>query len=882
MLNHIKKRSGTFQYCSMNCSFFLPALFILFLVACPLRGQDLQKRKLLPEEYHLWGEAVLEKVSPDENWASFKMDYGNDSDTLFVCNVVNNKTLRIAGGQQGTFINNYFICIVKDQLHIFDLKNLVQKTFAGVESFSCSDAEEKVMLQYNSETKKDILEIYSLKTQKFKQISNVSSFLMSPDQKSLFYTVTLNNKNSAAYISLKYPEKVTWIIKDSEGKITSAVWQKKGEVVAFIEQFRNEQNSRLFYYRKGENKTFNLSAQNDSAFFKNWCITPEFSRQIIISDDMQKVFFAVKNNATTASITPAKKFEVWNTQDKWIYPEQKHQGTFLDATRSALWLPENGTAKVVTSEDLPSIILDAGMNYCFLSNPKQYEPQFEYNGPRDFFALDLKTFEKKMFLRNHPYDYYALNPSPGGKFFAYFKESNWWIYNPKEDTHTNITASLKANFKGKKTELIPSSVYGNPGWTVGDKEIILYDQFDVWCVSPDGKSAQRLTAGREKQITYRIINPDSRHLKKKYDGPELETFDLDKPMFLRGKGPDENIGCFVWKKSSGEKQLVYRNSYLDQFKFTEKKQRIIFREQNFDISPMLVYSDNSTGKKNTFFKSNLQQKNFFWGKSELLRFKNSKGDSLKAVLIYPASYNPDIKYPMVVNIYERKANEFHIYDNPSLYSGSGFNAAVFSLEGYFVLLPDINLEYQNPGLSALDCVTSAVKEVLKKDQVNPQKIGLVGHSFGGYESAFIMTQTSMFAAAVASGAITDLVSYYHSVGSFGRSNIWRFETEMWNMGSPHEIPDLYKANSPLYNATKIQKPLLLWAGKNDPQVDMRQSQEFYLALRRLKKKSIMLLYPDEGHILRNKENQKDITIRTLQWFNYFLKDDHAPQWITFQ
>ncbi|WP_433836307.1 alpha/beta hydrolase family protein [Flavobacterium anhuiense] len=139
----------------------------------------------------------------------------------------------------------------------------------------------------------------------------------------------------------------------------------------------------------------------------------------------------------------------------------------------------------------------------------------------------------------------------------------------------------------------------------------------------------------------------------------------------------------------------------------------------------------------------------------------------------------------------------------------------------------------------------------------------------------------MFATAVASGAITDLVSYYHTVGSFGRPNIWRFEAEQWNMGSPHQIPELYRANSSIFHADKIDKPLLLWSGKNDPQVDMRQSQEFYLALRRLRKKSIMLLYPNEGHILLDKKNQKDITIRTLQWFNYFLKDEITSDWISF-
>ncbi|TDW52098.1 prolyl oligopeptidase family protein [Flavobacterium sp. 270] len=156
----------------------------------------------------------------------------------------------------------------------------------------------------------------------------------------------------------------------------------------------------------------------------------------------------------------------------------------------------------------------------------------------------------------------------------------------------------------------------------------------------------------------------------------------------------------------------------------------------------------------------------------------------------------------------------------------------------------------------------------------------MGHSFGGYETAFTITQTPMFAAAIASGAITDLVSLYYSVGRSGNPEMWRFEGEQWNMGgSPHDMPSIYAANSPLPNAVNIQSPVLLWSGKNDQQVDIHQSMEFYLALRRLKKKSIMLLYKDEGHVLIKPDNQKDITVRMIEWFNYFLKDDRSYSWI---
>ncbi|MBW1656171.1 alpha/beta hydrolase family protein [Flavobacterium quisquiliarum] len=157
----------------------------------------------------------------------------------------------------------------------------------------------------------------------------------------------------------------------------------------------------------------------------------------------------------------------------------------------------------------------------------------------------------------------------------------------------------------------------------------------------------------------------------------------------------------------------------------------------------------------------------------------------------------------------------------------------------------------------------------------------MGHSFGGYETAFIVTQTPMFAAAVAGGAITDLNSFYYSVGRSGNPNMWRFEKELWNMGGPpNELALAYHANSPIVHAEKIQNPLLIWTGKADAQVNYSQSLELYLALRRFKKKSILLVYPEEDHVLMKPENQTDITLRILDWFAYFLKDDRSAKWIT--
>ncbi|MDR6761903.1 fermentation-respiration switch protein FrsA (DUF1100 family) [Flavobacterium sp. 2755] len=881
LLNIIKKHCGVEKFSSMHCPFFLLILFILPLVVCPLWGQAVQKKMLAPQDYSLWGEAVLQKMSPDAKWASFKIEYEQGPDTLFVRSILKKTSFAFPNGENGRFMQDIFICISNGELHILDLKTRKEKVIKDVKSYSCSDKQAQLIYLSGTENQTKFLEILSLETGKTKKISGAVDFLLSPAQDKLWYTILSAEGYGAALISFKNPDSISWLEKNSSEKFTSPVWDKHGMAVAFIKEHTNPVQNVLFYCDIVTNKVFQLSSQTNSLFFKTWSVIPDIQRKIIISDDRQSIYFAVKNNIHSIAEQKNPKAEVWSTEDKWIYPLEKLQKGILARSRSAVWNPSSGNTNVITSEQLPAVMMDGALHYAYLSNPKQYEPQFEYEGPRDIHVLNLKTFEKKIFLKKQLWDTEALNPSPAGKYFAYFKENNWWVYDPAADSHTNITAGLSVRFKGKKQELVPESVYGNPGWTTEDKEIILYDQYDIWSITPDGKNAERLTKGREKQITYRIIQPDSRVQKVIYNGPLLETFDLNKSLFLRAKGSDEKTGIFLWKKAGREKELVYRDAYLDQFQFSEKKQQIIFREQKFEQSPSLKFVDCSSKAEKTFFKSNPQQEKYFWGKSELIEFQNSKGDNLKGVLLYPAGYNPDKKYPMIVNIYEGKADELHIYQNPTLYNGGGFNTSLMTLNGYFVLLPDIKLEYQKPGISALDCVTSAVKKVIGKNLVNPKKIGLIGHSFGAYEALFIITQTPLFTASVAGGGISDLESFYHTIGRQGNPNIWRFEKEMWNMGgSPASYSEHYNANSPIQHVSKIEKPLLLWSGKNDQQVDVRQSQEMYLALRRLEKKSMMVLYPDEGHVLIKPENQKDITVRILEWFNYFLNDDYPSGWIT--
>lgn len=860
---------------------FLFLLFILPLVACPLWGQVVQKKDLKPLDYKMWGEVVLEKISPDEKWASYRILYENDKDSLFIQNVKTGNKINVTGAENEVFTNhNLFIYRLQGDIQILNLNTLKTETILNARNYKYISTTDKLLITFENGEQKDLLEIRSLKTGITYHCKNTADYSVSPDETLLAMVNFSQNRYTTSVLNLSKLDSSSHIITVSTEKIKALTWENKSKAVAFFKVSDDKKISSLCYFILPQNKFYQLDPESSPEFPKNSCLVLDQFSPILISSDLKRILFPIKNGDVTLEQNSDSVIEIWNGNDKWIYPHYKHSGQFEKKPKLTIWQPDTGRIKQITSNELPEVMLSGDLKFAVLSNPLQYEPQFETQQVRDFYVLDLNTFEKKILLEKHLFEYWALNPSPVGSYFTYFKNRSWWTYDFETGIHKNVSEKTGVAFLGKAQELVPETAYGNPGWST-DREILVYDQFDIWALSCDGTAANRLTKGRESGIKFRISpQPDRSAVGRLYNGVVSIQFDLSKDVILRGSGEDGKTGYFRYNSKSGVKVIAYGDYFTDQINYGRFKKTVFFREQRFDSPPQLV-SNSETQKTKTFLKSNPQHKNYHWGSSELINFQNSSGKQLKGVLLYPANYQAGVKYPMVVSIYENQSHDLHRYNNPSFENGTGLNYTLLTAEGYFVFLPDIFLEPMNPGVSATDCVISGVKKIIEKGIVKEDKIGLVGHSFGGYECASIITQTDIFAAAIASAGVTDLSNHYQSlkIGG-GPPQSWRFINEQYNMKkSPYEIPDLYNANSPIKQASKIKTPILLWTGKNDPQVDPMYSYQFYLALRQLRKKCIMLVYPKQQHVLTNSVSQKDITLRTMDWFNYHLKDMHSCPWI---
>jgi dipeptidyl aminopeptidase/acylaminoacyl peptidase len=542
----------------------------------------------------------------------------------------------------------------------------------------------------------------------------------------------------------------------------------------------------------------------------------------------------------------------------------------------AIWWPITNELEIIGTNQKPKTIICPMSDYVLSFNPLDYEPQFELSAPVDLYITNIKTNKTKLLLVKQSQKVQTMGASAVGRYLHYYRDKNWWIYDLTKDSHSNITKDLPFTVENyKQDEAGPKYAFGCAGWSSDNKHIFIYDEFDVWMISADGKTKNRITNGRESKMQFRV--EEDIYVNKFHRGSiEFLTNTLDKKegIILTTIDQDKNIGYYIWSEKDQLKKIYSGNSKSNRIKYASKSKDLIWIEQDASKPPRLLLKDNIKTKPKIVYQSNKHYLEYESRKAKLVEYKNSQGDSLKGVLYYPTGYKEEKKYPMIVYIYEKLSQRRHQYENPSLFNADGFSMANYVYDDYFVLYPDITYQVGNPGISAKDCVVSAVSEVINSGKVDKDKIGIIGHSFGGYQVASIITQTDIFKAAVAGAAVTDLTNLYVQMNwEWNRTQAWRFESQQMRMGSnPFDNFDGYKNNSPIDNATNINTPLLSWSGKEDYNVNWNQSIYLHMALRRLKKKNKLLLFHDEGHVISKMETQVLLSKEIKNWFDTYLKN----------
>lgn len=852
--------------------FFVSYVLLTVLTSCPALGQEQPKKTLTEADYDLWGTLKGENISNKGSWVSFHMSYPNSKDTLFLINTHNNQKFDFPGAVNGQFKEEeLFVCQKKDTLVLLNLKTRKTKKIQEIKSFDFSKEGNFLTLEKN----KNQLLIYQ-NDKIIDSINKLTSFLWNDQKNILGYTT----KESFGYLELKSTYKKHTIVKDSTQYFKTLNWQPNGNTLACYDI---TENNEALYIFNCDTKKMNVLKATDKYFPKNRKIAPAQNLALSIAKDGEKVFFGITTNTPTNNTTDKEAVTIWNAQDKILAPNRKKKATIRYPQFLAVWIPKKEIVQQLSNTDFPNIILNGNQEYALISNPLQYEPQYKWIADTDYYELNIETGTKKLLLTQQSGFMSQIGCSPSGQHITYYNNRNWWIFDSKTNKHINLTQGLNTTWD--TTENDPGNelkVWGNPGWSTDGKYVIFYDSHDIWQISLDGSLRKRLTNGKEKQLRYRLnANSIVEKTAIKHSGRGANTYDLSKDLILAVVDEyNGNTGYFKWcSKDNTLKKIMMNNSKTSNYKKAEKNNSFIVIQQKFNAPPALYFQ--KEGKIKKIYQSNKHHENYYWGHTEMIHYKDQKGNILNGALFYPAHFDQTKKYPLIVYIYDKVAKLVHDYVNPSLQNGIGFNCTNLTNKGYFVLMADIAYEKGNPGNSAVECVTAAVDKVLETSRVNPDKIGLIGHSFGGYEVNFITTQTDKFAAVVSGSGIADNVAHYFTYNTEQHSiDSWRFENQQFRMGVPFfENQQAYFDNSPLLHAEKITTPILTWTGDSDKNVQPKQSEAWYAALRRLKKEHIMLVYPNEGHMLQKDNNQRDLTHKIYDWFDYYLKNTEKPEWM---
>jgi dipeptidyl aminopeptidase/acylaminoacyl peptidase len=576
-------------------------------------------------------------------------------------------------------------------------------------------------------------------------------------------------------------------------------------------------------------------------------------------------------NRNAAEAVPG--VEIWHARDVDPVPQQRLRAG-EERQRSALAAWDLGGDPVVLGGDRAgeSLTLLPGERHALLLDDEPWGAERMF-GPvyRDVWVVEVSTGERTLVRERVEFSHGA---SPGGRYLLFFEADAWHVHDLERGESRNLTGGVAAVFTNEQVDLVvpQKPPYGIGGWTEGDEHVLLYDRYDIWRIRPDGSGARRLTRGAEEEIRHRLVRLE----------PDQDAWPRDGPWIVSLYGE--------WTKRSGwgelrpgrdVERLAFEDRALSRLQRSGDGSRTLWRSERYDDPPTLHVGDARLGGTRTLHQANaFVAEQFLWGRSELLDFENGWGVPLQATLHYPADFEPGGRYPMVVYHYERLSQGLHTWVNPS--DRTAYNTTAYTQNGYFVLQPDIVYRPRNPGLSAMASLEPALDAALATGHVDAGRIGILGHSWGGYQTTFAVTQTDRFRAGVAGAPLTNLISMYLSFyWNSGSTDARIFEISQGRMEVPWwEDYDAYVANSPVHHIQRMNTPLLMAFGTEDGAVDFNQGVEFYNAARRAGKDLVLLVYEGENHSLARRPNQLDYHRRSLEWFDHYLKGAPAPSWIT--
>ncbi len=561
------------------------------------------------------------------------------------------------------------------------------------------------------------------------------------------------------------------------------------------------------------------------------------------SEDGERVFVGIKEQQAEMEEADGPKADVvvWHWNDKRVQSQQEVQaGRDRRATYLAVLNLDGSRFFQLSSDEMEQVQLTQDGRWAVGFDDSRYWMDREHQTNRDdVYRIDPTTGEKTLIteaLIN------SMGTSPDSRWYVFWQDQQVMAHELESGRALNLTeVAGGVDFENKEFDRpVEKSTYGVGGWSADGDVVFLNHKFDIWQVPLNGGEAVNLTGGvgARDQVRFRIMDLN----------PEDDGVDTSEPLFLSAYGEwTKKSGYFRARPGRDPQELLFEDAMLGTAGFrgsgirkAADSDRVLFTRQTFEEFPDYWASDTRFRSPLKVTDANPQQDEYLWGDRVLVDYTDERGHDLQATLARPAGYVEGRRYPMIIYFYEKMSQRHHEYSRPTYDDRP--HMSTYASDGYLVLMPDIVYDMGYPGSSSLDDVVSAAQATIDQGYADPDRICLQGHSWGGYETSFIVTQTDMFTCVVTGAPLTNLVSMHNIL--YKQSGNPNASIIQWGQGrmdtTPFQDLERYIAESPIHNVQGITTPFLILHGTNDGAVDWNQGLEYYIAARRMGKEVILL------------------------------------------
>jgi dienelactone hydrolase len=740
-------------------------------------------------------------------------------------------------------------------------------------------------------------------------VGNVSEFAFTRDGLYLAFTIDARDKIGNGVQLRDMRSATVTVLESGSATYERLSWTEKGDALAVLKgsddrALRDKRYAVLGFsdIAAAAPRRTVFDPASDGTFPKD--MTVSGNREPRWTDDRQALLFGIHyprrrdaapdgpesdNPASPAPregdgpVTPANADEkvdlvLWHWQDGRLQSQQQVQEQ-RDRNFSYLAEYRIDAKKFIrlADEEMRTVNVAPTDRWAIGMDDREYELMGNLNGQRfqDVYAVDLRSGERKLAARRVRW---FNGPSPDGMSFLFYEDGHYQVHSMETGQTRNITQSVAVSFVDTEDDHnIVKPPAGVIGWARDSKSVLVHDNWDVWQlpVGVGGQAVNLTVNGRQDAIRYTnrfaLEPPEDRD----------KGIDLTRPLYFRAYGEwTKKAGIArVDSGKAGVHMLTWGDAAFSRLVKAKAADRFLYTRETVAEPPDYFATDAAfaPGARVTDLRPQIAE--FSWSAGSLLiNYTSDKGDKLQAALFLPANYEKGKAYPTMVNFYEKMSPSANTFAQPN---ANGFNRSVYTSNGYAVLMPDITYRVNDPGMSAVWCMVPAVKAAIATGIVDPKHVGITGHSWGGYQTSHLVTQTDIFAAAVAGAPLTNMISMYSLIykntgggnGAIFESSQGRFKGGYW------ENWDAYYRNSPVFFAKNVKTPLMILHNDRDGAVDFTQGVEFFNTLRRMGKPVIMLEYVGENHGLRKPANQRDYTVRMKEFFDHYLMGAPAPDWM---